>query len=55
MAVLFDLETLDVTSDPVPVLQGVRQNFGTVDYALSDEGTFVYIPSSEKIALRSVY
>ena len=47
MAVLFDLEKLEVTSDPVPVLQGVRQSLGTVDYALSDEGTFVYIPTSE--------
>jgi Tol biopolymer transport system component len=51
MAVLFDLETLEVTSSPVPVLQGVRQNFGTVDYALSHEGTIVYIPTSEKSGL----
>jgi serine/threonine-protein kinase len=47
MAVLFDLETLEVTSGPVSVLQGVRQNIETVDYALSDEGTLVYIPTSE--------
>ena len=47
MAVLFDLETLEVTSEPVPVLQGVRQNAGTADYALSDEGTLVYIPTIE--------
>ena len=51
MAVLFDLETLEVTSDPVPVLQGVRQNIGTVDYALSDEGTLVYIPTREESGL----
>jgi len=51
MAVLFDLETLEVTSGPVPVLQGVRQNIGTVDYALSDEGTLVYIPTREESGL----
>jgi len=48
-AVRFDLETLEVTSDPVPVLQGVRQLLeGGVDYALSDQGTLVYIPTSEE-------
>ncbi len=47
MAVLFDLGTLEVTSGPVPVLQGVRYNPTNVDYALSDEGTLVYIPTSE--------
>jgi len=45
MVVSFDLATLEVTSDPVPVVQGVRQtNPGSVDYALSDEGTLVYVP-----------
>lgn len=45
MAVAFDLATLDITSDPVPVLQGVRQTIpGNVDYALSDNGTLVYVP-----------
>ena len=43
MAVLFDIATLEVMSDPVPVLQGVRQaNPGAVDYALSAEGTLLY-------------
>jgi len=48
LAALFDLATLEVTSGPVPVLQGVRQNFviGNVDYAVSDEGTLVYVPDS---------
>jgi len=46
MAVLFDLETLEVTSSPVPVLQGVRQSLGNVDFALSDQGTLVYVPTS---------
>jgi len=47
MAVPFDLATLEVTSDPVTVLQGVRQTSPVyVDYALSDEGTLVYVPDS---------
>jgi serine/threonine-protein kinase len=46
LAVSFDLATLAVTSDPVPVLQGVRQRSpGFVDYALSEEGNLVYVPS----------
>jgi len=45
MAVSFDLGALEVTSDPVPVLQGVRQSDpGFIDYALSEQGTLVYIP-----------
>ncbi|MEE8162164.1 MAG: protein kinase, partial [Acidobacteriota bacterium] len=43
MAVPFDLARLEVASSPVPVLQGVRQS-ALVDYALSDEGTLVYLP-----------
>ena len=43
MAVPFNLARLEITSSPVPVLQGVRQN-ALVDYALSEEGTLVYIP-----------
>ncbi|MFB3062911.1 MAG: TolB family protein, partial [Candidatus Binatia bacterium] len=50
MAVPFDLATLAVTGDPVPVLQGVRRHTsGSVDYALSDEGTLVYIPSQPDV------
>jgi serine/threonine-protein kinase len=45
MAVAFDLATLKITGDSVPVLQEVRQDLpGYVDYALSDEGTLVYVP-----------
>ncbi|MEE8161935.1 MAG: hypothetical protein V3T61_09890, partial [Acidobacteriota bacterium] len=46
MAVSFDLATLEVTSAPVLVLQGVRQNQGAVDYALSEEGTLIYVPGT---------
>jgi Tol biopolymer transport system component len=45
MAVSFDLGALEVMSDPVPVLQGVRQSDpGFTDYALSEQGTLVYVP-----------
>jgi serine/threonine-protein kinase len=45
MAVPFDLAKLEITGDPTPVLQGVRSNYpGSHDYALSDQGTLVYIP-----------
>jgi len=45
MAVPFDLTSLQVTGDSVPVLQGVRGNLpGYVDYAVSDNGTLVYVP-----------
>jgi len=47
MAAPFDLAALEVTGDSVPVVQGVRQTFPSyVDYALSDEGTLVYVPDS---------
>ena len=47
MAVSVDLTTLEVTSGPVTVLQDVRQTTpGFVDYALSEEGTLVYVPDS---------
>ncbi len=45
MAVPFDLEKLEITGDPTPVLQEVRSSFpGSDDYALSDQGTLIYIP-----------
>ena len=45
MVVPFDLAALEVIGDSVPVVQGVRQTaVGHVDYALSDEGTLVYVP-----------
>ena len=45
MAVPFDLARLEITGDPVPILEGVRQGPDqAVDYALSDQGTLAYIP-----------
>ncbi len=47
MAVPFDLAAVEVTGDAVQVVQGVRQNPASyVDYALSEEGTLVYVPSA---------
>ncbi len=49
MAVPFDLAALEVTGDSVPVVQGVSQmSIGSVDYAISDNGTLVYVPGSSQ-------
>jgi Tol biopolymer transport system component len=49
MAVPFDLAELAVTGEPVPVLQGVRHRpSGAADYALSQTGTLVYVPTVEE-------
>ena len=49
MVVPFDLAALEVTGDSVPVVQGVRQAPSTVvDYAISDNGTLVYVPGSSQ-------
>ena len=45
MAAPFDLATLEVTGDSVPLLQEVRQSSpGFVDYSFSSNGTLVYVP-----------
>jgi serine/threonine-protein kinase len=47
MVVPFDLAALEVTGDSVPVVQGVRlAPRMSVDYAISDNGTLVYVPST---------
>jgi len=47
MVVPFDLVALEVTGDSVPVVQGVRQSIPSyVDYAISNNGTLVYVPGS---------
>ena len=56
MAVSFDVARLEVTGDPAPVLEGVRQaSPGSVDYALSAEGTLVYVPSGGTVASNLVW
>jgi serine/threonine-protein kinase len=48
MAVSFDVERLEVSGSPIPILEGVRYNLpGRVDYTFSDDGTLVYIPGGE--------
>ncbi|MCZ6751901.1 MAG: hypothetical protein O7E51_08745, partial [Acidobacteria bacterium] len=48
MAAPFDLAKLEVTGDPVPILERVRSDpGGSVDYAFSDDGTLVYVPAGE--------
>ena len=45
-AVAFDLDRLEVTGAPVPVLEGVatHPNNGGAQFAVSSEGTLVYMP-----------
>jgi Tol biopolymer transport system component len=44
-AVPFNLGRLEVTGEPSPVLEGIRNNPSfAVDYALSGNGTLVYVP-----------
>jgi serine/threonine-protein kinase len=50
MAVPFDLARLEITGNPVPILEGVRQGPDqAVDYALSDEGTLVYVTRRQDV------
>jgi Tol biopolymer transport system component len=48
--VAFDLERLEVTGQPVPVIQGVEATTGTgaVQLAVSANGTLVYLPGGER-------
>ena len=48
MAMAFDLEQLEVTGDPIPILEGVMQARGPNGLAhltFSDNGTVVYVPA----------
>jgi serine/threonine-protein kinase len=51
-AVAFDLEKLEVTGQPVPVLRGVMTypRFGGVAFALSETGSLVYAPGPSKLS-----
>jgi len=47
MAVPFDPTRIEVTGDPVPVVQQVRHTLaGYVDFTISENGTLVYVPGS---------
>ena len=46
-AVTFDLDTLTVTSDPIPVVDGVNtSSSGSADFAVSLDGSLVYATAS---------
>ena len=46
-AVPFDLESLDVTGDPVPVLEPVTvYDGGATQFAVAQNGTALYVPST---------
>jgi len=52
LAVPFDLERLEVTGDPVPVVEGVgRARAGAAHASFSDSGSLVYVPESSLISL----
>jgi len=56
MAVPFDLQRLEITGDPVPVVDGLLVHGSTnsisssTDYSLSSNGTLVYVPGSSRTA-----
>ena len=46
-AVPFDLDTVEVKGDPIPVLEGVvTQARGDVHFSLAEDGTLVYVPGT---------
>jgi len=47
MAVPFDLASLEVSGDPVSVLEGIRRYGSAPDYSLSPNGALVYVPDQE--------
>jgi serine/threonine-protein kinase len=51
MAAPFDLARLQINGDPLLALQGVRGSVpGHVDYAVSENGTLIYVPVGESLA-----
>ena len=47
MAAPFDLDSLELTGDPVPVLEGVMQSsIGAMQYSYSDTGSLIYVPGT---------
>jgi Tol biopolymer transport system component len=56
LAVAFDLDRLEVSGGPVPVVQGVRRGTvpaaggGTANYGVSDAGTLIYARGSARAA-----
>ena len=52
MGVSFDLEKLEVTSGPVPVVEGVRRSApasgNSAQFEVSDTGTLIYVPGAPR-------
>ena len=47
----FDLAMLEVTGDPVPVLEEViTKPSGAVNFSLSNEGSLIYVPGPTQVA-----
>jgi serine/threonine-protein kinase len=54
-AVRFDLERLEVRSDPVVVVEGVSTSAsGATNYAISTRGTLIYVPAAHAALKRSL-
>ncbi|MCZ6649213.1 MAG: protein kinase, partial [Acidobacteria bacterium] len=55
-AVPFDLDRLEVTGPPVPVLDGVLtlRNSGAVQFDIADNGTLIYVPGDERQTQRKL-
>ena len=52
-AVGLDLETLEVTTDPVPVLEGVvTKPSGAADFGVSRDGSLVYVAGDSELVTR---
>ena len=56
-AVPFDLDTLEMTGSPVPVVEGVNMslNGGKADFAVSEDGTLLYAPGQAPTAFPRVF
>ena len=52
----FDLERMELTRSPTPVLEGVSTNrFGDTQYAFAQNGTLVYLPGAPGDIQRSLF
>jgi Tol biopolymer transport system component len=50
-AIPFDLEKLEITGSPIPIVSGVLRAGGAPQYDVSESGTLVYIPSPMILSL----
>ena len=52
-AVGFDLDSLTVTSDPIPIVEDVRMNlYGATNFAVAQDGALVYVRGSAGAGVR---